>query len=1182
MKKAVKKILAGILSITMALTMIPSLRGFAEKSNIVQQYPYVMFAADSGDSIVVNSKNFTVNGEIHTNGIFNLTTNVDNTNGEISNVEGSNVVSSKNSKINSKIKSVENEDLIIIKDKVISSYFSDNCEVYNNNLEININDYSFNTSKFSNKAIYLTSNCITANANLGANGLVSLAGNSFNGNKINIYSENGDISLKFKNTIINGLIYAPNGKVTIDSNDVQLNGVIIAKEINIKGDNVNLNYNEETSIFIGKTSEINYTQLADGQIETEYLSKVIYPGLISKGLSVDNILLSDDYDNDGLTTIEEYNYDTNPFSSDTDDDGLNDFDEIFVYHTNPNYWDTDNDTMSDGTEVSCGLNPLLEDSNSNGIKDNEEIVKQNVRIDLLNSININESLVEPSVEITGAGDFSRRLYVQDISYDETISDIHCLVGHPFEFVHDENLNFESSKLTFKISDNALKNNKLEDLAIAYYNEVDNTIEIVDTTIDKDTNSISADVQHYSIYFVINIIDYYYDIDWLNLGSVITHGKADVVFVIDTTGSMNITINDVKNNISDFVDKLATDKVDIRLGLVEFSDIINCGNQSTKDHGWFKDVDSFKTTLQSIQTGKGVDETPIDGLDVARKKQYRIGAEKYIILVTDESYYYGVSYNRKMTMNEEIDYLKNDNINVSVITKCYLRNVYYNLYHNTNGVLIDIDKDFSSGLNPLISNMGHQVNDGCWIRLSNGSVVKLDKDPNLGDYSIDSDGDGIPDLNELARKKTVRVINPWTKSIDKIETWSFYSNPIKKDTDGDKLPDIVDLNPNRFDVRAVNSNDNSKIVFNTGHSWNKLTQYLDDDKISGYTAEQALQLFDVRYVDISDTINIVWTPIIQNAKSQYSFYEMCLISTIDNEGSKLYLDGKSESLRDNIFKVLFNRDTKYYKHTGMGNSDKDWSEVSSYKGGGYYKGKILSESDINFSRKLYTSRDIYDECREVLVALAAVAVFTIAFYTIYAVTAAVIETITILYQASLIYGVPLTLEMYMRLGKNGVIAFIQMALPNENSSINETATALMKIFEQDISDGKIFLEDISPEAKYVNDLANQIAEKATHTGNINEVVLGKFNVDGINYVDVAIKNGSTYYSLPTECWNKLNKYFGQNFMQLINQRFIEQQASKGAIFNYSHPLIEDFLTGDFKFEMDFIEHYFSELQGELVN
>lgn len=64
----------------------------------------------------------------------------------------------------------------------------------------------------------------------------------------------------------------------------------------------------------------------------------------------------------------------------------------------------------------------------------------------------------------------------------------------------------------------------------------------------------------------------------------------------------------------------------------------------------------------------------------------------------------------------------------------------------------------------------------------------------------------------------------------------------------------------------------------------------------------------------------------------------------------------------------------------------------------------------------------------------------------------------------------------------------------------------------------------------------------------------------------MKNKSTYYSLPTEYWNKLEELYGKNFMQLINQRFIEQQASKGAIFNYSHPLTDEFMTGDFKFEI----------------
>lgn len=72
---------------------------------------------------------------------------------------------------------------------------------------------------------------------------------------------------------------------------------------------------------------------------------------------------------------------------DTDSDGLTDLDEIAL-GTNPNNADTDGDTLSDGTEINGTLtNPLLIDSNGNGILDGDED-NDNDGLSNLNELNI--------------------------------------------------------------------------------------------------------------------------------------------------------------------------------------------------------------------------------------------------------------------------------------------------------------------------------------------------------------------------------------------------------------------------------------------------------------------------------------------------------------------------------------------------------------------------------------------------------------------------------------------------------------------------------------------------------------------------------------------------------------------------------------------------------------------------
>jgi hypothetical protein len=68
-------------------------------------------------------------------------------------------------------------------------------------------------------------------------------------------------------------------------------------------------------------------------------------------------IADDDFDRDGLTNAEEQQLGTDPYSADTDGDGLYDRDEVSVWHTDPLNADSDGDSYLDGAEVSNGFNP---------------------------------------------------------------------------------------------------------------------------------------------------------------------------------------------------------------------------------------------------------------------------------------------------------------------------------------------------------------------------------------------------------------------------------------------------------------------------------------------------------------------------------------------------------------------------------------------------------------------------------------------------------------------------------------------------------------------------------------------------------------------------------------------------------------------------------------------------------
>lgn len=135
-----------------------------------------------------------------------------------------------------------------------------------------------------------------------------------------------------------------------------------------------------------------------------------------------------------------------------------------------------------------------------------------------------------------------------------------------------------------------------------------------------------------------------------------------------------------------------------------------------------------------------------------------------------------------TLEDETEALGQEGFIVSVVTRTRCYPVYESLTDSTDGILADIFRNFADSITPLIIKMKEQVNSGCWVRLSNGSAVCLDKDPTLEDASVDTDGDGIDDAK--------------------------------------------DLRPAKYDVTLITADDYA-ITFNSGHSW----------QVNSHTAEE---------------------------------------------------------------------------------------------------------------------------------------------------------------------------------------------------------------------------------------------------------------------------------------------------------------------------------------------------------
>lgn len=215
------------------------------------------------------------------------------------------------------------------------------------------------------------------------------------------------------------------------------------------------------------------------------------------------------------------------------------------------------------------------------------------------------------------------------------------------------------------------------------------------------------------------------------GAVTTFNKqADIVFIIDTTGSMSSYLTTMTNKAQDFADTIAASETDFRLGFVSFGDDIRkaAGERIAPT----SDVDDFKTAVGALTAYGGDDgpENQIDAIDYARAPAagsnpagsfqqdmgflYRDSALLIFILITDIDYHVpGETYSDVLsyypsgvanTVAQEITKLNNDGISCYVVAPTFYQDDYDELAEETGAAFFDIGSDFSG----VIDTIGEEI------------------------------------------------------------------------------------------------------------------------------------------------------------------------------------------------------------------------------------------------------------------------------------------------------------------------------------------------------------------------------------------------------------------------------------------------------------------------------------------
>lgn len=116
-------------------------------------------------------------------------------------------------------------------------------------------------------------------------------------------------------------------------------------------------------------------------------------------------------------------------------------------------------------------------------------------------------------------------------------------------------------------------------------------------------------------------------------------QADILFVLDCTGSMQGEIDAIKETITNFADTIQSDGVRARVGLIAFWDRLY-GQEARvltfAGEPFTRDPAAFRREVSSLKAAGGGDlpESSLDGLMLALRQPFNTGENKVIVLVTD--------------------------------------------------------------------------------------------------------------------------------------------------------------------------------------------------------------------------------------------------------------------------------------------------------------------------------------------------------------------------------------------------------------------------------------------------------------------------------------------------------------------------------------------------------------------
>jgi VWFA-related protein len=199
-------------------------------------------------------------------------------------------------------------------------------------------------------------------------------------------------------------------------------------------------------------------------------------------------------------------------------------------------------------------------------------------------------------------------------------------------------------------------------------------------------------------------------------------RADIVFLVDNSGSMQPYQDSIRSNVFKFVDSLAQRGVDFALGLCRYGQGASDGLPFIEDNGILtSDQNYFKNTVWTRNVVDGGTEPGYNAMTASASGfSFRSGAQKIFIILTDETPNQTSYYGTTVTLTDAQNTCVNSSITLFALTDTnYLSTDFSPITTNTNGAIYNLFSSFS----PILNAISAQISNSYIVRYCSGNTAR---------------------------------------------------------------------------------------------------------------------------------------------------------------------------------------------------------------------------------------------------------------------------------------------------------------------------------------------------------------------------------------------------------------------------------------------------------------------------